>query len=172
MPTTKGAILQAPSVNSLNLLGEPSGNSVQLNDAPRAGQWWEIVSVFYKFPEPEEELHTFGGPPAKARKRTDLELTISLILNQVIVAEQLIQLPKLQKFKTRAEWENFKPEQSYPIVGAIEPFGSTILYPGNGLEIEYSMSGLSNTSFSVNNYIGSRSGSGLFVVTYNPNKRR
>lgn len=165
-PGSKSSILSAKSISSLNFAGNPSTSSVHMNDAPRAGQTWNISSVFYQFTEMSEELHTFGGPPSKARKSSATELTISMALNGIIVAEQIINLPKLQSFKTRAEWENFKPE-SYPIVGAIEPFGGTILYPGNGLEIFYSLEGLRATGFGVNNYIGTTSGTGTFYVTYN-----
>jgi hypothetical protein len=167
---TKAVILEAPEeVNSLGLLAYPEKEIVSLNTSPRAGQYWNISSILYRFPSISEQLHTFSGPPSEASRATTLELSITLILNQVVVAEQIVNLPRLQSFSTKAEWEAFKSEH-YPITGAIEPFGSTILYAGNGLEIEYSLKGKHNTGFGINNYIGAASGPGSFYITYDQNK--
>jgi hypothetical protein len=110
------------------------------------------------------EFHKYVSP-VKTKVAPFSQFSLSLTLNGLIVAEQTISLPNLPTFKGFSEKEILEFEgEPLPLVGAIEPESNPILYPGNGLEIFYSMQG--NASGKVTNSRVGTNCSGQFLVNY------
>lgn len=123
-------------------------NVVTANDAPRAGQQWNIDSVYFNFSEAQKtNENVLAGLPLEQK------FIISMSLGGVTVATQEI----IERGKTDTPEV---VESAIPALGALEPITPAILYPGMNLGIEYRVSKNLGPGGNLS------SGVGLIVITY------
>lgn len=145
----KTARLSCPSIDTFGVNKFVGSNSVALNDAPRAGQAWEIQSVYYSFPEASRNnKNLFTG------LKLQFTFSIALILAGVEIASQ--------EYLENQNSNEPKEEEKIPmhILGSLEPRSPAMLFAGMGLAFNYIIG--KNAS----GVTGSESGPGFIVVTY------
>jgi hypothetical protein len=138
---SKSIYTSLPSIKN-KIPSHTASNEKQINDAPRAGQHWQIQSVFFNFPKAEktEAIIIVGG---------EAEFIIQLLIGGLIVAEQ--------KFlETAPATASSTPMR---LVGSLEPFVPAIVNPGQDVTIAYSL-----VSYAVDLTI--ETGSGITVLNY------
>lgn len=121
--------------------------TITINDAPRAGQTWAISNTFYDFPEANKT--PFSAVFIEPIKST---ITIILRIGGVQVAKQI-----LIETDKRSE-ENSK----FNLVGSLEPIVPAIVYPGQGIEIEFQLLKETTSGFL-------ETGQGKLVINYTLN---
>jgi hypothetical protein len=99
-------------------------NSVTLNDAPRAGQAWDLSSVTYRFPN---AFHDNKGLVVGAA--LEFIFGIEMIKGAVQIATQEI----LESGVSANETKEFPMH----LIGALEPFVPTRVFAGEGLNFNY-----------------------------------
>jgi hypothetical protein len=145
----KTARLVCPNIEAFGPKNFVGQNSVTLNDAPRAGQAWDISSVYYSFPGAQRNnTNLFTG------LKLQFNFNLSLVLAGVEVASQLY--TESQNSNEPAE----ETEIPMHVLGSLEPRQSAVLYAGMGLVFNYSVSkNAAGTTFI-------QSGNGFLVITY------
>lgn len=146
----KTARLSCPNIEAFGPNKLVARNSVTLNDAPRAGQAWELSSLYYSFP---------GAKRNNTNILTGLKLqfsfNLSLVLGGVEIASQ--QYLESQNANEPKEEENIEMH----VLGSLEPRAPAVLYAGMGLTLNYSVSKNAVSTTAI------ESGDGFLVITYN-----
>lgn len=99
--------------------------SVTANTSPRAGQAWHIGSLYYSL-----KATKLRSP--SSTKPNGITYTIKLKIGSVVVAEQIL--------KETSNPSDANEELPVTFVGSLEPLRPVFVYPGESVEVVYSVS--------------------------------